>query len=117
MHFKLLIAFVEDSRTYAVLDAAREAGATGATIINNARGEGLRRPKTFFGLSLETQRDVLLFLVEEHLSRKILEKIAKVAEFDRSSGMGIAIQLDVEDAVGVLHQASELASVIEEEDL
>ena len=31
MHFKLLIAFVEDSKTDKVMDAAREAGATGAT--------------------------------------------------------------------------------------
>ena len=53
MHFKMIIAFVEDSKTDAVLDAAREKGATGATIIHNARGEGLNVSKTFFGLSLE----------------------------------------------------------------
>ena len=63
MHFKLLIAFVEDSKTDKVMDAAREAGATGATVINNARGEGLLQNKTFFGLSLETQRDVVLCLL------------------------------------------------------
>ncbi len=78
MHFKLIITFVEDTKTDAVMDAAREAGATGATIINNARGEGLKQSKTFFGLSLETQRDVLLFLVEEHMSRAIIEKISDV---------------------------------------
>ncbi|MGR5541159.1 P-II family nitrogen regulator, partial [Vibrio campbellii] len=43
MRFKLLLAFVEDGRTEAVLDAARESGATGATVINNARGEGLAK--------------------------------------------------------------------------
>ncbi|NIO42808.1 MAG: P-II family nitrogen regulator, partial [Burkholderiales bacterium] len=76
MHFKLLIALVEDDKTDAVLDAARKVGATGATVINQARGQGLETSKTFFGLELETQRDVLMFLVEEHLSRKILETIA-----------------------------------------
>ena len=75
MHFKMIIVFVEDRKTDAVMDAAREAGATGATVIHNARGEGLKVSKTFFGLSLETQRDVILFLVEEHLSRHILEEI------------------------------------------
>ncbi|MDD9932429.1 MAG: hypothetical protein OXT09_02430 [Myxococcales bacterium] len=114
MHFKLIIAFVEDSKTEPVMDAARAAGATGATIINHARGEGLRQSKTFLGLTLETQRDVLLFLVEEHLSRHILEEIAEVGEFDHTSGTGIAFQIDVEDAVGVSHQASELVSRIEE---
>ena len=97
MHFKLLIAFVDDSKTNAVMDEARRAGATGATVINNARGEGLALKKTFFGLSLETQRDVILFLVEEHLSRQILEKIAEVGNFEEHPGTGIAIQVDVED--------------------
>lgn len=115
MHFKLIITFVEDSKTDAVMYAAREEGAMGATIINNARGEGMAKKKTFFGLSLETQRDVVLFLVEEHLSRHILEKIADVGEFEKRPGTGIAIQIDVEDAVGVAHQIEKLVDVVETE--
>ena len=114
MHFKLIVAFVEDSKTESIMDAAREAGATGCTIINNARGEGLKESKTFFGLTLATQRDVLLLLVEKHLSRQILEHIAEVGEFDDKPGTGIAVQLDVEDAVGVMHQARELGQLVEE---
>lgn len=112
MHFKLLITFVEDHKTKPVLDAARAAGATGATIINNARGEGVQRSKTFFGLELETQRDVLLFLVEEHLSRHILEEISRAGEFDDRPGTGIAVQVDIEDAVGVRHQIQELTDTV-----
>jgi len=115
MHFKLIIAFVEDSKTDRVMNAAREAGATGATVISNARGEGLEKSKTFFGLTLETQRDILLFLVEEHLSRHILEEIAEVGNFDKAPGEGIAIQIDVEDAVGVAHQVEKLVNVVEDE--
>ncbi len=115
MHFKLIIAFVEDSRTAKVMDAARGAGATGATVISNARGEGMVKSKTFLGLSLETQRDVLLFLVEEHLSRHILETVCEVGCFDESPGTGIAIQIDVEDAVGVQHQVTELVDRVEDE--
>jgi len=114
MHFKLIIAFVEDTKTEAIMDAARDAGATGCTIINNARGEGIKESKTFFGLTLATQRDVLLLLVEEHLSRHILEHIADVGKFDEDPGTGIAVLIDVEDAVGVLHQAKELGSIVEE---
>ena len=115
MHFKLLIAFVSDSKTDAVLKAARSAGATGATVLNNARGEGLIEAKTFFGLSLDTQRDMILFLVEEHLSRHILEEIADVGEFETKPGSGIAIQIDVEDAVGVTGQVEKLHELVEEE--
>ena len=115
MHFKLIIALIDDSKTDTLLDAAREAGATGSTVISQARGEGVEKSQTFFGLSLETQRDMVLLLVEEHLARGILETINEVGEFDDTSGSGIAFQIDVEDAVGVSHQIRKLTSVVEEE--
>jgi hypothetical protein len=115
MHFKLLVVFAEDSKTDAIMNAARESGATGCTVINNARGEGLEKHRSFLGLTLSVQRDVLLMLVEEHLSRQILEHISEVGEFDAKPGTGIAIQLDVEDAVGILHQAEQLTEVVEEQ--
>ena len=114
MHFKLIVVFVEDSKTDAVIDAARQAGATGCTVINNARGEGIEEHKSFFGLTLSTQRDVLLLLVEEHMSRDILEKIGEAGQFDNEPGTGIAVMIDVEDAVGILHQAEELEEIVEE---
>jgi len=114
MRFKLILAFVEDTKTDLVLDAAREAGATGATVINNARGEGLNKKRTFFGLTLEVQKDVILLVVEEHLARHIIETISDVGEFDSTSGQGIAIQIDIEDAVGVAHQVETLTKVVEE---
>ena len=115
MHFKLLVVFVEDSKTDEVLSAARDSGATGCTVINQARGEGLKKPKTFLGLGLTSQRDVLLLLVEEHLSRRILEHISDVGEFDAKPGTGMALQLDVEDALGIIHQAEELTEVVEDQ--
>lgn len=114
MHFKLIIALVEDNKREAVIEAAREAGATGTTVISNASGEGVEEGKTFFGLTLETQRDVLLMLVEEHLSRHILEMIRDAGEFDTKSGAGIAFQIDVEDVVGITHQMQELTEKVEE---
>jgi nitrogen regulatory protein PII len=115
MHFKLILAFVEETETRAVLEAARNAGATGSTVITQARGEGVEKSKTFFGLTLETQRDVILLLVEEHMSRSILETIAEAGHFDEKPGHGIAIQVDVEDAVGVSHQVQKLFETVKEE--
>jgi len=113
MHFKLLIVFVEDTKTENIITAARNAGATGCTIVTNARGEGLEAPKSFLGLTLSSQRDVVLMLVEQHLSREILEHIGEVGKFDEEPGTGIAIQIDVEDAVGVLRQAEQIAEIVE----
>ena len=114
MHFKLIIALVEDDITSDIMDAARAAGATGATILNQARGEGINAAKTFLGLTLETQRDMLMFLVEEHLCRNILESIARIGRFEDNPGSGIAFQLDVEDAVGVSRQVNKLHEVVED---
>ncbi|HKJ84129.1 MAG TPA: P-II family nitrogen regulator [Mariprofundaceae bacterium] len=115
MHFKLIIALVEDGRTETIMNAAREAGATGATVLGDARGEGLKPHKTFFGLTLETQRDMLMFLVEEHLSRHILERIGEVAEFDANPGSGVAFQLDVEDTIGLKKQIETIMEEVEEQ--
>ncbi|MCC4833028.1 P-II family nitrogen regulator [Shewanella sp. 1_MG-2023] len=115
MRFKLIIAFVDDITTDNILDAAREAGATGATVINHARGEGLKKKKTFMGLGLDVQRDVILWLVEEHMSRHILETICEVGGFNTNPGQGIAIQIDVEDAVGVAHQVEKLTNDIKDQ--
>jgi len=71
--------------------------------------------KTFLGLSLETQRDVVLLLVEEHMSREILETLETVGEFEGNPGSGIAFSIDVEDAVGVANQVSQLSEIVEEE--
>lgn len=115
MRFKLILAFVDDDKTDKLLDAARKAGATGSTIINNARGEGVKKSRGIFGLELTSQRDVLLFLVEEHHCRRILERIAEVGEFDDTPGTGIALQLDVEDALGVKHQIETLSKDLQDE--
>jgi hypothetical protein len=115
MHFKLIICLAEDSITEKIVDAARDKGATGSTVINSARGEGSRTSKTFFGLSLDTQRDMILFLVEEHMSREILETIAEVGQFDDDPGSGIAFTLDVDDAVGIANQVNQLSEIVEEE--
>jgi hypothetical protein len=111
--FKAIIALVADDKTEQVVEAARRNGATGFTVISSARGEGLEAPKTFFGLALQGQRDVVLFLIEEHLSRHILETIADAGRFDDEVGTGIAFQFDIEDAVGLGSQIGTIQQEIE----
>ncbi len=115
MHFKLIIALVNDGQTKDIMLAAREAGATGATVVGAARGEGLAPKKTFFGLNLESQRDMLMFIVEEHLSRQVLEHIASTGGFEDNPGSGLAFQLDVEDTIGLRSQIEVISEEVEEE--
>jgi hypothetical protein len=114
MHFKLIIIMAEDERTNDIINAAREAGATGCTVLNQARGEGINPAKTFLGLSIDSQVEVILLLAEEHMSREIMEKAALAGEFDETPGTGIACQIDVEDAIGVRHQIEVLTEAVED---
>ena len=113
MNLKLILALVSDDITDDVVEAARDAGATGATVITSGRGEGMKTAKTFLGLDLTGQRDVVLFIVAAPRARVILETIARAGRFDTESGAGIAIQLPIEDAVGLKTQLPRLLEEIE----
>ena len=115
MKFKLIIALVQDAKSDAVIDAARGSGATGVTVINNARGEGLEPLKTFLGLSVEGRRDMVMLLVEEHLARQILEDLSQAGNFEAEPGTGIAFQIDIEDVIGLGSQMKTIQEEIGDE--
>ncbi|MBA3008896.1 MAG: P-II family nitrogen regulator [Proteobacteria bacterium] len=102
MRFKLILSTVKADITDRVVDAAKAAGGTGATIIP-ARGTGSHEAKTFFGLTLEAQTDIVMLLVEEHLVSPILEAIKTAGQFHKP-GTGIAFVLPVEHIVGLESQ-------------
>ena len=109
MNLKCILAVVEDSLTKKLLKAAREAGATGSTVVTNVRGEGLHRSFGILGLEITDVRDLLLFLVEESRAQPVLETLAKVGKFEQDSGTGIAMQIDVEDALGIENQMRQIS--------
>ncbi|MFC1769554.1 P-II family nitrogen regulator [Nitrospirota bacterium] len=102
MRFKMILASVKTEISDKVVDAGKEAGATGATTIS-ARGTGIHEAKTFFGLSLEDQTDIILFLVEEHIVQGVMEAIATAGEFSKP-GTGIAFSIPVDHVVGMESQ-------------
>lgn len=117
MKFKLIVVMTGNDLTDRAIETARSHGATGCTVITNARGEGLHPAKTFLGLTVEGQRDMILFLVEEHHSREILEAIGTACGFDAKPGTGVAFLIDIEDAVGLRGQIDTIKQEIGEEDL
>ena len=62
---KLIVVIVTVDKTDEVIEAARKAGATGATVIHEVRGEGLKSSKTFLGLDFTSVRDAILFVAAE----------------------------------------------------
>lgn len=102
MQFKLIMAFVKPSITDTVVSAMKKAGATGATIIP-ARGTGIHEAKSFFGLSIEDQTDIIVFLVEEHVVENMLEVIRLAGKFNEP-GTGIAFVIPVDHIAGLESQ-------------
>jgi nitrogen regulatory protein PII len=98
MAYKCIVAMVKPNLTDQVVTSAKDAGATGATVID-ASGTGAREAKTFFGLSLDIRTEVILFLVGEERVRTVLNAIREAGRF-HEPGTGIAFVLAVEAAIG-----------------
>ena len=113
MRFKVIIATVKTDVTDRIVDAAKEAGATGATIIPG-HGTGIHEAKTIFGLALETQTDVVMFLLEEHLVETVMNAIFKAGRFEKP-GTGIAFVLPVDQVTGLESQMERFKEEVREE--
>lgn len=104
MKSKLIVAFLPDDHLDEVLKAARAAGATGSTVITSARGEGLEPERKFLGLEVASHRNLAFWLVNESLAADVLARISSAGRFEAERGAGIACQIDVEEAVGLMRQ-------------
>lgn len=102
MRFKVILALVNDDYQNEVIESAKKAGATGVTILN-ARGEGIHEHKSFFGLTMEAQKDMLLFLVEDFKSNDIMDAIHKAGHLNEK-GNGIAFSWVIDRALGLESQ-------------
>jgi nitrogen regulatory protein P-II 1 len=113
MRFKVIISTVKTDVADRIVDAAKAVGATGATIVPG-RGTGIHEAKTFFGLTLEAQTDIVLFLLEEHLVKTVMKAIAEAGRF-QEPGTGIAFVLPVEQVVGLESQIERFKEEAREE--
>jgi len=109
MEFKLILVIVDTDRTEQVLQATLTAGATGATILGNARGVGLSQPARLWGLELFNSRDMVMVLVDSSRADAVLDAALMAGKLDETRGTGIALQLSVDKAVGLTEHMKMLA--------
>ena len=98
MH-ELVIAVVNQKFTDSAIDAARAAGATGATVfrtksLNNARAEER------MGTILSEQSDSVFFLTTEEYKLKIMEAIRDVAGL-KTDGGAVIFSVPVDGLIGI----------------
>lgn len=60
-----------------IVDIAREVGAGGATILN-ARGSAAT-PQTFLGITIDTEKEIILSVVREQVARDIMAAVKERA--------------------------------------
>lgn len=97
--FELLITLVNTGFSEVVMDAAREVGAKGGTIVH-ARGTGTKDMEKKYGVIITPDKEMVLILVSTKIKDKVLSAIYKAAGL-QTSGQGIAFTLPVEDVVGL----------------
>lgn len=97
----LVIVIVNRGYNELVMDAAKENGAKGGTVLH-ARGMGIHEAEKFFGISITPEKDVVLILVESRYKQEIMKAICKKAGLN-TPGHGLSFSVPVEDVVGVTH--------------
>ena len=81
-----------------VMDAAREYGARGGTVIHG-RGTANKESEKFFGITVQPEKEVVLIVVSKDIKEKVLHALYKSVGLD-TRGQGIAFSLPVDGAVG-----------------
>jgi len=81
----MITFIVNHGDAYDIMDAARKAGARGGTIVN-AHGTSKEEDFKFFGMSLMSEKEMLLIVAEKDLVPTILNAVKDLPVFKRPGG-------------------------------
>lgn len=99
---KCIVAVVERGRADKVVNAAKDAGAAGATIFYG-RGTGESEVKKFLSIHVEASKEVIIILTEVEKYKNIMKAMVEAGEL-KKAGTGIIFTLGVENLVGLHHR-------------
>ena len=98
---KALYIIVNAGFSSEVVKIARSLGSTGATIIN-ARGS-VAKPKTILGITIDTEKEIILSVVEKEIAEKIANAIKEEAGVG-TAAHGLCFFLPVEMSTLTIHE-------------
>ena len=96
---ELIVAICEKGHTETVMDAAREAGARGGTVVH-AKGTGSKYTNKFFGISIAEEKEMIYIVAGENQKKEIMRAIMDNAGID-SEAHTIVFSLPVSDTAGL----------------
>ena len=79
MDYELIVTIVNRGFNDVVMDAARQVGARGGTIIN-ARGAGAHEAEKLFGIPIQPEKEIVLILVRHNGKRNDSDSCGKGIE-------------------------------------
>lgn len=97
--YELVLCIVNAGFSDIVMDAAKEVGARGGTIIH-ARGTANKEAEQVFHITIQPDKEIVMILVPADIKDAVLHAIYKMAGL-KSEGQGIAFSLAVDEAVGL----------------
>lgn len=96
---EVILCIVNAGFSEAVMDAARQFGARGGTVLH-ARGTANVEAEKIFNISIQPEKEVVMILVESEIRDAILHSLYQSVGLQTAGG-GIAFSLPVEDVVGL----------------
>lgn len=99
MTHELIVCIVNTGFTDVVMDAAREHGARGGTVIHG-RGTANKEAEEFFHISIQPDKELVLILVPTEIKDAVLHAVYQAAGL-KTAGQGIAFALPVTNVVGI----------------
>ena len=94
-----IVCIVNTGFSESVMDAARECGARGGTVIHG-RGTANQEAEQFFGISIQPDKEIVLLVVPHELTDPILHALYRAVGL-KTPGQGIAFSLPVDAVVGM----------------
>ena len=100
MKFVALVAIINEEWEEKAIQIAKEAGA-GAVTILKGRNLGLKEKKIFFGLTLEENISLLLFMLPGKLSIRVLKQLRRSLDIDNDENSALIFTLPVGHIAGL----------------
>ena len=97
---EVIFAIVNSGYAEEAMDVAREQGVRGGTILN-ARGVAREDAAAFFGITLHTEKEILMMVVEKDIKDKVLNALYSQMGMAKKA-QGIAFSLPVSDVAGLV---------------
>ena len=91
-----------------VMDAAREFGARGGTVIR-ARGTANAEAEKLYNIAIQPEKEIVMILIESKFKNDILHALYKAAGLN-TPGQGIAFTMPVDSVVGLSEYPSQNVS-------